>query len=108
ACQTATEQGFHIREDDTFSGCITYYNFTAKPDFLADWQENDWKLFLLFLYSLEALQDDQVICLDDKSLFQNTIDQWFESFQSFFFTMDQKTKKQLESHMQQQLQYCLL
>jgi len=57
---------------------------------------------------LEALQDDQVICLDDKSLFQNTIDQWFESFQSFFFTMDQKTKKQLESHMQQQLQYCLL
>ncbi len=43
--QHAIEEGFLLNDVPELAGFFENYRFIDKPNFLSDWEENDWKFF---------------------------------------------------------------
>ncbi|GMA44410.1 hypothetical protein GCM10025853_18670 [Tetragenococcus halophilus subsp. halophilus DSM 20339] len=102
--QYAVEEGYLLNDDPELSGFFENYKFVDKPNFLIDWKENDWKFFLLFLYTLDYISLEKAIEVKKINPFSKEIEQWIACFEQHYFFMTKEQKRFTEKKLTKQLQ----
>lgn len=102
--QHAIEEGYLLNDDPELSGFFENYKFVEKPSFLTDWKENDWKFFLLFLYTLDYISLGKAIEVKKINPFSKEIEQWIACFEQHYFFMTKEQKRFTEKKLTKQLQ----
>ncbi|MCF1620002.1 helix-turn-helix domain-containing protein [Tetragenococcus koreensis] len=102
--QHAIEEGHLLNDDPELSGFFENYKFVEKPSFLTDWKENDWKFFLLCLYTLDYISLENTVEIKTINPFAKEIEQWIDCFERHYFFMNKEQKRFIEEKLTKQLQ----
>lgn len=102
--QHAIEEGYLLNDDPELSGFFENYKFVEKPSFLIDWKENDWKFFLLCLYTLDYISLEKTVEIKTINPFAKEIEQWIDCFERHYFFMNKEQKRFIENKLTKQLQ----
>lgn len=103
--QYAIKEGHLLNEDAELLSFFENYKFVRKPDFLTGWTENDWKFFLLFLYTLNYISLEKAVQVKKTNPFAEEIKHWISCFEDHYFIMNKKQKSKVEERLTKQLQY---
>lgn len=102
--QHAIEEGFLLNEGPELAGFFENYKFIDKPNFLIDWEENDWKFFLLCLYTLDYISLGKAVEIKKVNPFSKEIEQWIACFERHYFFVTKEQKRFIEKKLAKQLQ----
>lgn len=102
--QHAIEEGFLLNDVPELAGFFENYKFIDKPNFLIDWEENDWKFFLLCLYTLDYISLGKAVEIKKGNPFSKEIEQWIACFERHYFFMTKEQKRFIEKKLAKQLQ----
>ncbi|MCO7026737.1 helix-turn-helix domain-containing protein [Tetragenococcus halophilus] len=103
--QYSIEEGYLLDENFELLNFFEDYEFIEKPHFLSDWSENNWKFFLLFLYTMDYISLEKAIAVKKNNPFAEEINQWIACFEEHYFVMDKNQKEITEKKLTKQLQY---
>lgn len=104
-CQKAINQNFQIKESDPILSDLPNYQFMSRPNFLNQWEENDWQLFLLFFYAMEYMPTGDAIILDNQEVFNEEINCWLTVFEKTYFELSAYEEEKTANILVRQLQY---
>lgn len=103
-CQRV-ENGYSAEPDDPSLKHVDDYEFIEKPDFLANWTESDWQVFLLVMYTINISSDPIFLQKKTTYIFEKEVQIWLNTCDAQIASLSLEKRPRLGQGLDRQLQF---